>query len=303
MTAESSTRKPLVVIAWVFLLLASSIPMIFMQEVLHQSVSENLRSLMAAIVVLAGLLLTFVWNAIRPLRSFFVLFLVLVGLEWFVFTRVDQLSFYRLWLNNPSFNVYMLAEQSLRLLVTLGIIAALFIMQKSRAAFFLVKGDTSASVEPVKWLGIKEGERWNKLGRMFAFFISLGTLAFLVIAGHPPLNIVIRALPFLPAVLLAAALNAFNEEMTYKASFLSMLEGSVGARQALWLMAAYFGIGHYYGVPYGVIGVVMAGFMGWLLGKSMLETRGLWWAWFIHFWQDVLIFSFLAIGSIIPGGG
>jgi hypothetical protein len=46
----------------------------------------------------------------------------------------------------------------------------------------------------------------------------------------------------------------------------------------------------------------MAGFLGWFLGKSMLETRGLFWAWFIHFWQDVLIFAFLAIGSIRPGG-
>jgi len=69
------------------------------------------------------------------------------------------------------------------------------------------------------------------------------------------------------------------------------------------LMAAYFGIGHFYGIPYGVIGVLMAGFLGWFLGKSMLETRGLGWAWFIHFWQDVLIFAFLAIGSITPGGG
>ncbi len=112
-----------------------------------------------------------------------------------------------------------------------------------------------------------------------------------------------RALPFLPAVLVAAALNAFNEEMTYKASFLSVLENVVGKHQALLLMAAYFGVGHFYGVPYGVIGVLMAGFLGWFLGKSMLETRGLWWAWFIHFLQDVLIFAFLAIGSIVPGGG
>jgi len=90
--------------------------------------------------------------------------------------------------------------------------------------------------------------------------------------------------------------------MTFKASFLSVLEGPAGRSQSLLLMAAFFGIGHYYGVPYGIIGVLMASFLGWLLGKSMLETRGLFWAWFIHFWQDVLIFSFLAIGSITPGG-
>ncbi|MFT3894996.1 MAG: CPBP family intramembrane metalloprotease [Anaerolineales bacterium] len=301
MTTETSKSRSLIIIAWAFLLLASGIPRIVLQEVFKYQVSSDLGALIAGGIVLIGLLLTFFWDTIRPLRSFFILFLVLVGVEWFVYTKVDQLPFYRSWSNNPSFSVYMLAEQSLRLLVTLLIIAALFLLHKKASRFFLVKGSTDAPVAPVKWLGI-QNERWNKVGRYAALFISLGTLTFLVLAGRPPLNNVIRALPFLPAVLLAAVLNAFNEEMTYKASFLSVLENAVGKDQALWLMAAYFGIGHYYGVPYGVIGVLMAGFLGWFLGKSMLETRGLWWAWFIHFWQDVLIFSFLAIGSIKPGG-
>jgi hypothetical protein len=295
-------QHPLILIlAWAAILLAA-LPKIILQEIFRYPVSADLQTGIAALTALAGLGLTLAWPALRPLRTFFGLFLALIGIEWLVYTKVDQLPFYRDWLGNPSFNVYMLAEQSLRLLVTLTLIGLLFAFKKTAAAFFLVKGDTSAPVEPVNWLGAKPGERWVTFGRNFAFFISLGTLAFLVIAGRPPLDIVLRALPFLPAVLLAAALNAFNEEMTYKASFLSVLEGPAGRNQALLLMAAYFGLGHYYGIPYGVIGVLMAGFLGWLLGKSMLETRGLFWAWFIHFWQDVLIFSFLAIGSITPGG-
>ena len=35
----------------------------------------------------------------------------------------------------------------------------------------------------------------------------------------------------------------------------------------------------------------------------MLETRGLTWAWFIHFVQDELVYGFMAIGAITPGGG
>ena len=303
MTNESSSRTPLIIVAWTFLLLASSLPRIILQEVFHQTVTEEVRALIAVGVILLGLALTFAWKALQSLRTFFVLFLVLVAAEWFVFTKIDQLPFYQSWLNNSSFNVYMLAEQSLRVIVTLVIIAALFLLRKRASAFFLVKGDTSAPVEPVKWMGIKDGERWNMLGRNFAIIISLGTLTFLVLAGRPPLDIVVKVVPFLPAILIAAALNAFNEEMTYKASFLSVLEEPLGKHQALWLMAAYFGLGHYYGIPYGIIGVLMAGFLGWFLGKSMLETRGLGWAWFIHFWQDVLIFLFLAIGSVTPGGG
>jgi hypothetical protein len=298
------TAKPkaLIITAWTFLLLASLLPKVVLQEVFKVPISESMGAAIAGTVFLVGLLLTFAWYAVRGLRPFFILGLVLVGAEWLVFTKVDQLPIYQSWLHNPSFNVYMLAEQSLRLLVTLTIIAVLFLMKKHAGAFFLVKGDTGAAVEPVRWMGIKEGERWNKLGPLFALIISSGTLAFLILAGRPPLDLVLKALPFLPAILIAAALNAFNEEMTYKASFLSVLEDVVGKHHSLWLIAAYFGLGHYYGVPYGVVGVIMAGFLGWFLGKSMLETRGLWWAWFIHFWQDVLIFSFLAIGSIRPGG-
>jgi hypothetical protein len=298
---STSPSKTLLTAAWAAILLAS-LPKIILQEVFQYPVSANLQAGIAALIALVGLGLAFGLPALRPLRSFFGLLLGLVGVEWLVYTQIARLPVYQAWLNNPSFNVSMLAQQSLRLMVTLVIIAALFVLHKKASAFFLVKGDTAAPVEPVKWLGAKPGERWSTFGRNFTFFISLGTLAFLVLAGRPPLDIVLRALPFLPAVLLAATLNAFNEEMTYKASFLSVLEGPAGRSQALLLMAVYFGIGHYYGVPYGIIGVLMAGFLGWLLGKSMLETRGLFWAWFIHFWQDVLIFSFMAIGSITPGG-
>jgi hypothetical protein len=297
----SASKHLLIVIAW-SAILAASLPKIILQEVFGYPVSETLQFVMAIVVGVLGLLLTFIWRKTRPLLPFFGLFLVLVGAEWAVYTQIDRLPVYQSWLKNPSFNVYMLAEQSLRMMVSLLIIAALFAIKRNRSAFFLVKGDTTAPVEPVKWLGTKDNETWRAFGRNLAVILSLGTLAFLVIAGRPPLDIVIKAIPFLPAVLLAAALNAFNEEMTYKASFLSVLEGPAGKSQSLLLMAAYFGVGHYYGIPYGIIGVLMAAFLGWLLGKSMLETRGFTWAWFLHFLQDVLIFSFLAIGSVTPGG-
>lgn len=300
---SSQSQKYNTVFAWIIVIAASLLPKIILQEVFHQVVSADLQSLISATVIIIGLLLTLSWKTLHRSRVFLVLFLVLVGLEWLVYNRIDTLPFYKTWLNDPSFSVYMLAEQSLRLLVTGGIIATLFIIKKKRTEFFLVRGNISAPAEPIRWLGVDKGTKWNKFGLILALCISLGTLAFLVIAGRPPVDIIIKALPFFPAVMLAATLNAFNEEMTYKASFLSVLESSVGGGQALLMMAAYFGLGHYYGVPYGIIGVIMAGFLGWILGKSMLETRGFFWAWFIHFIQDVMIFSFLAIGSITAGGG
>lgn len=284
------------------MLLTSALPMIILQEVFGRTVSSDLRSVISLGVIFTAIAAGLIWQQLRGLWPVLALLMVLVTSQWLVYNRIDEIFNYPAWLNHPSFNVYMLAEQSLNLMVTLVMIVALLLMKKKRQDFYLIKGDVSASVEPIRWLGVKGGERWNKFGGWLTIFISLGTLVFLVIAGRPPLGIISQALPFLPAVLLAAALNAFNEEVTYKASFLSVLEGPVGPQQALYMVAAYFGIAHFYGVPYGVIGVLLASFLGWILAKSMQETRGLFWAWFIHFWQDVWIFSFLAIGSIIPGG-
>jgi uncharacterized protein len=39
----------------------------------------------------------------------------------------------------------------------------------------------------------------------------------------------------------------------------------------------------------------MAGIAGWFWGKSILETRGLFWAWLIHAAQDVIIYSLIAM--------
>ena len=290
--------------AWTVLLLGSVLPRIVLEEAFSQAVTRDAQAIISLSVIGIALLLTVVWKPLRVLRPFLVVFLVLVVGHWFVHGHLASLlPFYRTWLLDPSFNVYMLAEQSLNVILTLVIVAALLLLGKRRPDFYLRIGDTAAPAEPVRWLGIGDGTRWNELGGWLTLFVSLGTLAFLTITGHPSLGMATQLLPFLPAIVLAAAVNSFTEEMTYKASFLSVLVGPVGPRQASYMVGAYFGILHFYGVPYGYVGVLLAGFLGWLLAKSMLETRGLFWAWFIHFWQDVWIFSFMAVGLVAPGGG
>jgi hypothetical protein len=295
-------RKGIILAAWTIVLALSLLPTVIAREILGQAVSADLQARSSVIVIAVGLVATLVWVPARVLRPLLWLFLVLVGAQWAVFTQLDGLPLFRTWLDDPSFGVYMPAELFLKLIVTMAMIAALFVLKRDRRAFYLVKGDLSARAEPIRWLRVRPGARWDTVGRDLTIGISLGTLAFLAIAGRPSMDFVPRALPLLPAILLAAALNAFNEEVTYKASFLSVLVGPVGSRQALRMVAAYFGIAHFYGIPYGLIGVALAWFLGWILARSMLETRGLTWAWFIHFVQDVLIFGFLAIGAITPGG-
>ncbi len=104
--------------------------------------------------------------------------------------------------------------------------------------------------------------------------------------------------PILPSILFYAALNSFNEEITYRSPMLATLEPVGGSRQALWMAAYFFGIAHYFGTPGGIAGGILSIFMGWILGKGMLETRGLFWTWWIHFLSDIAIFLFIAIALV-----
>ncbi len=294
--------RPNIAVAWVVVAGASALPQVILKEWGGLEATDDARAILAASVVGLALLVAATWGRLRPLVPFLVVFLSLVGAQWLVFRVVGQAQPFHSWLADPAFTTRTLADQSLRLMVTCLVIVALLVVRGRPSRFFLAAGDVRAPMRQLRWLGVKEGTRWSRFGPIAAAAISGGTLVFLLASGGVRVDLVMRAAPLLPVVLLVAAFNAFSEEVTYKASLLSVLEGPVGPAQALWMVSAYFGIGHYYGVPYGLIGVAMALALGWLLGRSMLETRGVFWAWFIHFWQDVLIFSFLAIGSITPGG-
>jgi membrane protease YdiL (CAAX protease family) len=172
-------------------------------------------------------------------------------------------------------------------------------MKRRRSDFFLAKGQLDAPVE----LGKTRSLRWGHLAWLLSVCIFLGTLGFLVDAGQPVSNILGRALLLSPVVILFAANNAFSEEVRYRSALIAPVHAVVGKQQAILLSAVFFGLDHFLtGIPGGLVGVVLTGFLGWLAGKSMLETKGFFWPWFMHFWGDVPIFLFVATGSISPGG-
>ena len=81
----------------------------------------------------------------------------------------------------------------------------------------------------------------------------------------------------------------------FRAAPLSALLPVVGPRHAIWLTAIWFGLGHYYGgTPSGPFGFVQAGLLGLLLGKAMLDTRGMGWPWIFHVVLDAIIYFFVA---------
>lgn len=301
-TSQERSNSQLLVIAWVSTLLASILPDIIFKE-LTGNVPPWLVWAKASFLA-ACITVSFFWTGVRLLRKYWILMLVLILLERFFYGWVSGTEFWRGLMNqitNP-FVQTLMSTQGMRVAIALGMILVLLLMGYRRREFFLVRGDTDAPAEPVRWLGINQPVSWTRLGLISAVAIGVGLLVFLFAAGGPSPAALRGVIPYLPWVLLFAATNAFGEEMSYRAALLAPLNPAVGKSQSLLLTAALFGIWHFYGVPYGVVGVLMAGFLGWWLGKSMLETRGFFWPWFIHFIQDVFIFGFMAVGSITPGG-
>jgi membrane protease YdiL (CAAX protease family) len=100
------------------------------------------------------------------------------------------------------------------------------------------------------------------------------------------------------AVLLFAVINAFGKELEFRAVPLSQLWTVVGSRQAIWMTAVWFGLGHYYGgMPSGLPGATFLTLVAVLFGKAMLETKGIAMPVFIHLWGDVLIYAGFAMAA------
>lgn len=281
--------------AWAVMLAVSDLPDIFIVS-LGGAIPAWL--FWAKIGLLAGFLgLTLTWKRLRPLWQYAAGFLVLYlalgltglmrGTAWFQrgfnYTGVGFFKGYA-------------ALFVLDIFVALSVLAALWLMKRDRSAFFLVKGDTGAAIEPVRWLGIKSGESWKTFGWIFAGCAGLAVAVPTLLGIAPSGSTLLRALPLLPAALVLAAVNAFTEEAYFRCFMLSTLPGPIGRTPALLLNVVYFGMAHWlYGSPPGLIGFLMVGFLAWLIGKAMLETGGFLWPWFIHFVPDAVIFFSYAL--------
>lgn len=168
--------------------------------------------------------------------------------------------------------------------VMAGVTARL--VPKNFASYFRV-GSLAAPAGAVRALGIKGTSTWVRLGLTFSVSISAVTGALVLLPVARDLSLTPNLVGL---ALLMAASNAFVEEYIARFQVVAALAGRVTAARIALICALLFGIPHYIGTPGGPVGVLAAGFLGWFLGKSVLETQGLGWAWFIHFVQDVIIF-------------
>jgi membrane protease YdiL (CAAX protease family) len=284
--------SPTIAVTWALTLAVSTLPHIVALEVFHAAPLwiPVVQVASALALLLASLLIP----RLRPMWRFCMIMALLVAVLATV-SGLDIAGRLQDVLGSDAFGPRMLAEQTLKLGIAGLMIAALLVLGYRRRQFFLTVGRLDAPMRPVRLLGFPRADPWRRFALIWGFGIAivLGTILF--VSAKPSGADFIALVPLLPVVVIAAASNAFAEEMTYRAPMLSTLEPAVGSAHALWQAAVFFGVAHYFGIPGGLIGAASSVFMGWILGKAMLETRGLFWAWFIHFLSDVVIFSSVAV--------
>jgi hypothetical protein len=288
--AQSS--RNLTIAAWAATLLISVLPEIALVKLAGGPPAWLPYAKMGLMLVLG--LMAVVWKPLRPLRNFFFVMLAFFGLaalsQLVDFTWPGLQSLF----GGTVFDVRMQAEQTRKLAVSLAMIVLLLALGYKRGDFFLTLGNLRARIEPVQLLGFPKPDPWPRFGLLWAFNIAVALAVVQYFGLRPSGAVLLKVLPILPSILFYAALNAFNEEITYRAPMLATLESVGGSKQALWMSAYFFGIAHYFGTPGGMVGGLASIFMGWILGKAMIETRGLFWSWWIHFLSDIAIFVFLA---------
>ena len=181
--------------------------------------------------------------------------------------------------------------QSAQLVLAILALGIVYLLNPENFQTLFNFGDVHAHISPIPWLGIKGEETWLEIALVMGFWITFATAAFMYFqikkAGIPFKGL----LAFLPWVLLFSAMNAFSEEAIFRLGIIGPLFGQLALPAVLLISGVLFGLPHYFGQPSGVIGVLMAGFLGWLLALSLVETQGLLVAWAIHFVQDVVILS------------
>lgn len=179
------------------------------------------------------------------------------------------------------------------LLVTILSLTATYFLNKENFLNFFRFGDISMPAKELKLFGIKANDSWLKTGISLTIVISLATATFMYFQlKQAQVNWALLQGSIL-WILLFSLTNSFGEEMIYRMGIVSPLKGLLQPMTIFIISAILFGIPHLAGMPSGFIGATMAGVLGLVLAKSLYETNGFFWAWTIHFIQDVIIIGTL----------
>lgn len=290
LSTPATRRITIILTAWLGTLLLSRLPQIILGElgIISPFDWDVWWWIIIGVVLIA---LTYAWADVRPLRGYF-LIITMIYIFTFLLSILQRTLIWTTWFGSDKpWIASFFGDRLGVVLIALGLVGTLTLFGQKPKNFFLAYGNANAPA-----FGIRLS--WKIAAPLIALPLA-GLIGAAILAMNPGMMVKIaEVLPLLPVVLLFALMNAFGEEMAFRAAPLSQLWQVVGKGHAIWMVALWFGLGHYYGgMSFGAIGAVFFTLVAVLFGKAMLDTKGLAVPVFLHLWGDVVLFIFLAIGS------
>lgn len=215
---RSSLFVPLV---WVTTLLASTLPDAVWQALAGTPPHWLLWAKIALLALLV--LLTLVWANIQPLRLFFLMLLILLPAYQWLTGWLPTLPVWKQWFGQAEWIGGTAFIRLAKITVAFLMMGILNLSGRQRGDYFLTRGQLDAPAENVRWLGISKGTPWSHIAPIVAVIAFVPVLAVLWLSDPPSSALLIRALPYLPAAILFAAMNGFGEEMSLRAPLLAAL--------------------------------------------------------------------------------
>lgn len=187
--------------------------------------------------------------------------------------------------------------QWILLIITGCSLLTTFLSERVYFKQFFRWGELAAPTQPMPLFGIKAADGWLKTGISLSITISLATGIFMYLQLQKNTIFDVYFFIGMAWVLVFAASNSFAEEMIFRLGIVVPYAHKLRTSTIYLISAVLFGVPHWAGMPSGAIGALMASVLGYVLAKSMYETRGFFWAWWIHFIQDVLIMTVLFVNN------
>jgi uncharacterized protein len=206
-------------------------------------------------------------------------------------------SKFNMSISNSTYLNAQFKHQSVMLLIAMASLLTTYYLNQANFMQYFSIGNINAPTEKVTLFGINEGDKWLNTGLSLLATISIATGVFLYFQLKPYQVDWQTLKPAIFWIILFSLTNSFAEEMVFRTGIIAPLSGLMEVKTLFLISAILFGIPHFFGMPSGIIGVLMAGLLGFVLAKSMYETNGIFWAWLIHFVQDILIIGTMFLMS------
>jgi uncharacterized protein len=277
------------IFAYISVLIASDFLLIFIRPTIQLS-SIALAVLHSLLVLIMVIISVRYFKRLRKLN----ILLLAVNLTYVLTAFLYRTDLFKQWFDLSTF-AGQFGGSILLKMIAAGLVAfLLIILFGNRRQSYLTIGDLNVKADRMGWLGIGHQKiTWGKLAIISAILISLGTFlgTVVTVTGFTFVRNFDVLLSLMPFVLIFALGNSLFEGILYRNTVIASLADVLDRNDVVMLGAIFFGIAHYFGAPGGPIGVIMSSALGWYLCRSVIETKGIFASWLIHFFQDVVIFS------------